>query len=286
MMRLVTFRAGGEPRLGVAVDGGVADLARWLPGPAALADVFQSPALSRVRAQAAGSPADYRLDEIEFLPPVHGAEKIICVGINYPARATEYRNKNLESAYPNLFARFPGSFTGHDQPIIRPRASEQLDYEGEIVLVIGRAGRHIPKAEALGYLGGFTLGNEGTVRDWVTHGSRNVTQGKNFDASGSIGPWVVLAADCPPGQPLDLETRVNGIVRQKDSSSRLLWGFAELIEYISTFTTLRPGDLIFSGTPTGSGSHATPPVWLRPGDVVEVEASGIGVLRNTVADES
>ncbi len=285
MMRLVTFRAGGEPRLGVAVDGGVADLARWLPGTAALADVFQSPALHRVRAEAAGSRADYRLDEIEFLPPVRGAEKIICVGINYPARAAEYRDKNLKSAYPNLFARFPGSFTGHDQPIIRPRASEQLDYEGEIVLVIGRTGRHIPKAEALGYIGGLTLGNEGTVRDWVTHGSRNVTQGKNFDASGSIGPWVLLAAGYPPGQPLNLETRVNGIVRQKDSSSRLLWGFAELIEYISTFTTLRPGDLIFTGTPTGSGSHATPPVWLRPGDVVEVEASGIGVLRNTVADE-
>jgi 2-keto-4-pentenoate hydratase/2-oxohepta-3-ene-1,7-dioic acid hydratase in catechol pathway len=247
--------------------------------------VFQPGALDQAR-EASGAAADYALDEIEFLPPVHGAEKIICIGINYPARAAEYRDGKRDSAYPNLFARFPGSFIGHGQPLIRPRASEQLDYEGEIVLVIGRAGRHVPRQDALGYIGGLTLGNEGTVRDWVTHGSRNVTQGKNFDSSGSIGPWVVPAADLPPDRPLSLQTRVNGTVRQKDSSDRLLWGFAELIEYISTFTTLRPGDLIFTGTPTGSGSHATPPAWLRPGDAVEVEVPEIGVLRNTVTDEA
>lgn len=293
-MQLVTFMVptdtapglSGQERLGVAVDGGIADLERWLPGrPAKLSAVFEPGALDQARNAASTAAADYAIEDIEFLPPVAGAEKIICVGINYPARAAEYRDRSKGSAYPNLFARFPGSFTGHDQPLARPRVSEQLDYEGEIVLVIGRTGRHVPREDALGYIGGFTLGNEGTVRDWVTHGSRNVTQGKNFDRSGSIGPWVVPAADLPPG-PLGLETRVNGVVRQKDSSGRLLWGFAELIEYISTFTTLRPGDLIFTGTPTGSGSHATPPAWLRPGDVVEVQVPQIGLLRNTIEDES
>jgi 2-keto-4-pentenoate hydratase/2-oxohepta-3-ene-1,7-dioic acid hydratase in catechol pathway len=285
-MRLVTFAVAGTPGLGVIVDGGVASLERWLRGRPALADVLQPGVLDQVRAAAPAAAADYPLDEIEFRPPVLGAEKIICVGINYPARAAEYSRGPRDSAYPNLFARFPGSFAGHDQPLVRPRVSQQLDYEGEIVLVVGRPGRHVPRADALGYIGGLTLGNEGTVRDWVTHGSRNVTQGKNFDRSGSIGPWVVPAADLAPGQLLELETRVNGVVRQKDSSDRLLWGFAELIEYISTFTTLRPGDLIFTGTPTGSGSHAAPPVWLRPGDIVEVEAPGIGVLRNTIVDET
>ncbi len=154
---------------------------------------------------------------------------------------------------------------------MRPKVSDKFDYEGEIVLVIGKEGRHIPQDKALSHIGGLTLGNEGSVRDWLRHGTLNVTQGKNFDASGSLGPWIVPADDLDPGKPLRVTTKVNGELRQDDTTDRLTWGFAWLINYISTFATLKPGDLIWTGTPTGAGGHQNPPQWLKPGDVVEVE---------------
>src|SRR6185436_8733392 len=160
--------------------------------------------------------------------------------------------------------------------------SEQLDYEGEIVLVIGRGGRRIARAEALGHVAGLTLANEGTVRDWVRHGKFNVTQGKNFDASGSMGPWLVSAAEIDFDRPLHLTTRVNGEVRQDDTTASMMFDFAALIEYISTFTTLTAGDLILTGTPTGAGARFDPPRWLKPGDVVEVSVAEIGTLSNRV----
>ena len=220
-----------------------------------------------------------------MLPPVLAPEKIICVGINYPERSAEYKDNREPPKYPNLFCRFPNSLVGHDQPIVRPKVSDKFDYEGEIVLVIGKEGRHIPQDKALSHIGGFTLGNEGSVRDWLRHGTLNVTQGKNFDNSGSLGPWIVPAYDLDPAKPLRVTTKVNGELRQDDTTDRLTWGFAWLINYISTFTTLKPGDLIWTGTPTGAGGHQNPPNWLKPGDVVEVEVPEIGVLRNTVADE-
>ena len=170
--------------------------------------------------------------------------------------------------------------------MVRPAASVELDYEGELVLVIGAEGRNIKPENAAAFVGGVTIGNEGTVRDWVQHGTKNVTQGKNFDGSGSIGPWVVLASEIDLNTPFVIETRVNGEVRQHDSTDHLTWGISELISYISSFTTLRPGDLIFTGTPTGaSGSHHHPPKWLVPwANVVEVEISNIGSC-NTVTDE-
>jgi 2-keto-4-pentenoate hydratase/2-oxohepta-3-ene-1,7-dioic acid hydratase in catechol pathway len=151
--------------------------------------------------------------------------------------------------------------------------------------VIGREGRHVPRESALSMIGGVTLGNEGSVRDWLRHGTLNVTQGKNFDKSGSLGPWMVTSDEADPAKPISLTTRVNGELRQQDSTDRLTWGFAWLINYISTFATLKPGDLIWTGTPTGAGVHKNPAVWLKPGDVVEVAAPQIGVLRNTVVDE-
>jgi 2-keto-4-pentenoate hydratase/2-oxohepta-3-ene-1,7-dioic acid hydratase in catechol pathway len=178
------------------------------------------------------------------------------------------------------------SLVGTGQPIVRPKVSERLDYEGEVLLVIGRQGRHVPKERALSMIGGLTLGNEGSVRDWLRHGTLNVTQGKNFDKSGSVGPWIVTSDELDPSRPLRLTTRVNGELRQDDSTDRLIWGFAWLINYISTFATLLPGDLIWTGTPTGAGVHRTPPTWLKPGDVVEVEVKEIGVLRNHVVDEA
>ena len=275
-MRLATFKANGRTSYGAMTDTGVIDLGRKLPKYPTLLDVFRAEAIAEARAAAKGAP-DHELADIEFLPPLPAPEKIICVGINYPERDTEYKDRVAEKPkYPNLFVRFPPSLVGHGQPIVRPKVSERFDYEGEIVLVIGREGRHVPVESALSLIGGLTLGNEGSVRDWLRHGTLNVTQGKNFDRSGSLGPWIVPADELDPGKPLQLRTRVNGELRQDDTTDRLTWGFAWLINYISTFTTLRPGDLIWTGTPTGAGGHQTPPKWLKPGDVVEVEVPEIG----------
>jgi 2-keto-4-pentenoate hydratase/2-oxohepta-3-ene-1,7-dioic acid hydratase in catechol pathway len=284
-MRLASFKVNGSPSYGAVTDSGIVDLARKLPTYPTLLDVFRAGAIGEARAVAAGA-ADHKLADVELLPPIMAPEKIICVGINYPERATEYKDRAaVQPKYPNLFVRFPGSLVGSGAPIVRPKVSEKFDYEGEIVLVIGREGRHIPQEQALSHIGGLTLGNEGSVRDWLRHGTLNVTQGKNFDNSGSLGPWVVPADDLDPARPLHLMTRVNGELRQDDTTDRLTWGFAWLINYISTFATLKPGDLIWTGTPTGAGGHQTPPNWLKPGDVVEVEVPEIGVLKNAVVDE-
>ena len=287
-LRLISFTIEGAARFGVAVDAGVVDLTERLKGRyASLLDLIRGgkPALADARKAAAVGAPDHRLSDIAFLPPVVAPEKIVCVGINYPERNEEYKDGREKPKYPNLFVRFPGSLVGHEQALVRPKVSEKFDYEGEIVLVIGREGRNVPRESALGMVYGLTLGNEGSVRDWLRHGTLNVTQGKNFDRSGSLGPWIVPADDVDPGRPLHLMTRVNGELRQDDSTSRLTWDFSWLIEYITKFATLKPGDLIFTGTPVGAGGHQTPPAWLKPGDVLEIEVPEIGVLRNTVVDE-
>jgi 2-keto-4-pentenoate hydratase/2-oxohepta-3-ene-1,7-dioic acid hydratase in catechol pathway len=283
-MRLATFRVNGRTSYGAVTGNGIVDLGRKLKYPSLL-DLIRAGAIGEARAAATG-PADHALKDVTLLPPVAGAEKIICVGINYADRNAEYSDNRQQGKYPNLFVRFPGSFVGHDQALVRPKVSEKLDYEGEIVLVIGREGRHIPRERALDLVVGLTLANEGTIRDWVRHGTLNVTQGKNWESSGSMGPWVATIDEVDPGKPLHLMTRVNGAMRQDDTTARLIWDFPELIRYISTFTRLKPGDLILTGTPTGAGTHADPPVWLKPGDVLEIEVPEIGVLRNTVVDEA
>ena len=283
-MRLATFKANGRTSFGAVTDGGIVDLGRKLTKYPTLLDVLRGQAVGEARAAATGA-ADYQMKDVTFLPPLLTPEKIICVGINYPERSAEYKDNREPPKYPNLFCRFPTSLVGHEQPIVRPKVSDKFDYEGEIVLVIGKEGRHIPKESALAHIGGLTLGNEGSVRDWLRHGTLNVTQGKNFDASGSLGPWIATGDEVDPGKPLRVMTRVHGELRQDDTTDRLTWGFAWLINYISTFATLKPGDLIWTGTPTGAGGHHTPPKWLKPGDVVEVEVPEIGVLRNAVVDE-
>jgi len=285
-MRLATFAANGRISYGAVTAAGIVDLGRRLSGKyPTLVDLLRADALGEARGIAAGA-ADHAPDDVSLLPPLPGGEKIICVGINYADRNAEYRDSRQQSKYPNLFVRFPGSFVGHEQPLVRPKVSEKLDYEGEIALVIGAEGRNVPRERASAMIAGLTLANEGTIRDWVRHGTLNVTQGKNFDASGSIGPWVTTADEVDPSKPLHLVTRVNGEVRQDDTTERLIWDFPELIRYISMFTTLKAGDLILTGTPTGSGSHAEPPVWLKPGDVLEIEVPEIGILRNPVVDET
>jgi 2-keto-4-pentenoate hydratase/2-oxohepta-3-ene-1,7-dioic acid hydratase in catechol pathway len=284
-MRLASFKANGRASYGAVTGTGIIDLGRKLSKYPTLLDLLRAQAMSEARAAAQGLP-DHQVKDVEMLPPISAPDKNICVGINYPERSAEYKDSREAPKYPNLFCRFPTSLVGTGQPIVRPKVSDKFDYEGEVVLVIGKEGRHVPRASALSWIGGFTLGNEGSVRDWLRHGTLNVTQGKNFDRSGSVGPWIVTTDELDPGKPLHLTTRVNGELRQQDSTDRLTWGFAWLINYISTFATLKPGDLIWTGTPTGAGVHRNPSVWLKPGDVVEVEVPEIGVLRNPVVDET
>jgi 2-keto-4-pentenoate hydratase/2-oxohepta-3-ene-1,7-dioic acid hydratase in catechol pathway len=275
---------GGAPGWGAVVDGGIVDLARRTRFASVL-DVLHAGALSEVVESARGAQADVPLDKVTLRAPVIGPEKILCIGVNYANRNAEYKDNSDLPKYPSMFFRVPGSFVGHDQPILRPPESTQLDYEGEIVLVIGKGGRRIAKERALDHVAGFTLCNEGTIRDWTRHGKFNVTQGKNFDATGSIGPWLVTRDEIDPARPLHLTTRVNGEVRQDDTTASLIFSFADLIAYITSFMSLTPGDMIVTGTPTGAGARFDPPRWLVPGDVVEVAVPEIGTLRNRVAQE-
>lgn len=283
--RFASFSAGGDRLYGVVVDGGVIALSASFPAWPTLRDVIAADGLGSLADAAEGRPITHRDGEFAFEIPVPNPEKIICVGVNFPDRNAEYKDGQAAPPNMSLFVRFPRSFTGHGEPLIRPPESHQLDYEGEIAIVIGRGGRRIPEADALGYVAALTLCNEGTIRDWVRHAKFNVTQGKNFDRSGAMGPWIVPYRD--PAQILDvrLATRVNGEVRQDDRTSRMLFPVARQIAYVSTFTTLVPGDIIVTGTPTGAGARFDPPRFLAPGDIVEVEAEGIGILRNRVEDE-
>jgi 2-keto-4-pentenoate hydratase/2-oxohepta-3-ene-1,7-dioic acid hydratase in catechol pathway len=286
-MRLASFRAGDRTSYGIVTERGVTDLGKRLAGTyPTMMDLIRGGAPALAAARAVGDGVDVPLDQIEYALPVPAPEKIICVGINYPERMGEYDDGREKPKYPNLFVRFPGSLVGHEQPIVRPKHSDKFDYEGEIVIVIGKSGRDIPREDALDHVFGLTLGNEGSLRDWIRHGTLNVTQGKNFDRSGALGPWIVPADELAPGGPLRVMTRINGELRQDDTTDRLTWDFAELIRYITMFATLNPGDLLFTGTPVGAGGHQKPPKWLVPGDLVEVEVPQIGVLRNRVIDEA
>jgi 2-keto-4-pentenoate hydratase/2-oxohepta-3-ene-1,7-dioic acid hydratase in catechol pathway len=215
--------------------------------------------------------------------PIRGT-RYFCIGVNYPDRNEEYKDGSERPKYPSIFIRTHTSFVSHGEPIVRPRESEQLDYEGEIVVVIGKGGRRIPQGTALSHISGYSCANEGSVRDWLRHSKFNVTQGKNFDRSGSLGPHLVPAEEVGSG-PLRVVTRVNGEVRQDDTSERMIFSVPYLISYLSTFCSLEPGDVILTGTPSGAGARLTPPKYLRAGDLVEVEISGVGLLSNTVIDD-
>ncbi|MDE2376399.1 fumarylacetoacetate hydrolase family protein [Bradyrhizobium sp.] len=285
--RLATYAVKGTTRYGAVVDGGLVDLsARHGKDYPTLRDVIVAGKLLKFAEEAAGCAPDHAVGDITWLPPVPAPEKIICIGVNYPDRNAEYRDGQDAPKYPSMFMRSPRSFVGHETPLVRPRASHQLDYEGEIVLVIGKAGRHIPESSALDHIAAITLCNEGSVRDWLRHAKFNVTQGKNFDSSGSLGPWLVPYTNEAQIADIRLTTRVNGELRQDDRTSRLIFPFRYLLHYISTFATLVPGDIIVTGTPTGAGARFDPPRYLKPGDVVEVETDGIGTLHNGVVDEA
>jgi len=285
-MRLVSYDVRGRTSYGAVVGDGIVDLRmRLAPQFPTLLDLLHGQELAEAKAAIAGVRADYALADVELLPPVVGPEKILCIGVNYANRNEEYKDNSEQPIYPSMFFRTPGSFVGHERPIVRPKESIQLDYEGEIALVIGKGGRRIPRETALDHIAGLTLANEGTIRDWLRHGKFNVTQGKNFDATGSIGPWMVTVDEIDLKKPRHLPTKVNGEIRQSDSTANMIFDYSYLLSYISTFSALTPGDVILTGTPTGAGARFDPPRWLAPGDVLEIDVPEIGTLRNTVVAE-
>ena len=285
-MRLLSFAVGDYVSFGAVSGDAIVDVGRLLGEQhRTLGTVLRAGELHRAVSLGATSKPTIALDEIRYLPTVPDPEKIICIGINYGNRHGEYKDGGEAPQYPSVFMRTPGSLVGHLEPIWNPPESQQLDYEGEIVLVIGKAGRRIAAANAWQHVAGLTLMNEGSVRDWLRHSKFNVTPGKNFERSGSLGPWLVTADELAPGAELHLMTRVNGELRQDDTTAKLIFSFARLIEYLSSFMRLTPGDLIATGTPTGAGARFDPPKYLRGGDTVEVHVPEIGTLRNVVIDE-
>lgn len=281
-LKLASFTADGKAHWG-AIEGDEAVAAEGLYGEyPTLLDFIQSEAdWSRV-APALGA----RFSDFVYDIPLTNPGKIICVGVNFPDRNAEYKDGQEAPPHMSLFPRFASSFTGAEQPLIRPPENHTLDYEGELVVVIGRGGRRISQSDAPKHIAALSICNEGTIRDWVRHAKFNVTQGKNWDRSGAIGPWLVPFSDPWQIENAQITTRVNGDIRQEDNTARMLFPIREQIEYISTFTTLHAGDMIVTGTPTGAGARFDPPRYLKPGDVVEVEVSGVGTLRNTVEDET
>jgi 2-keto-4-pentenoate hydratase/2-oxohepta-3-ene-1,7-dioic acid hydratase in catechol pathway len=286
-MRLASWRKDGAESFGlVRPDGMLVDLKQALGAAYPdLKTLLAAGALDKARGAAETAPSAGRAGEVTLLPPVPNPGRILCVGVNYPERNAEYKDGSAAPKYPSLFVRFPGSLVGHDTPIERPPESVEFDYEGEVAMIIGKAGRRIPEARALEHIGALTLMNEGTLRDWVRHGKFNVTPGKNFERSGAAGPWAVTLDETGPIDGLTLVTRVNGEETQRGHTGTLSFSFTHIIRYISTFMTLEPGDMIATGTPPGTGGRRNPPVWLKPGDVVEIECAAIGVLRNRVVDE-
>jgi 2-keto-4-pentenoate hydratase/2-oxohepta-3-ene-1,7-dioic acid hydratase in catechol pathway len=277
-MKLITFNGS---RIGAVIEDNVYDLTSRLD----FTDMREALDDPEAIANAVHTAPDAHFGQIVLELPITNPGRIFCIGVNYMNRNEEYKDGTDAPKNPSLFVRGPRSFAPHEGDMLIPPESEQLDYEGEIVLVIGKQGRRIPEAQAMDHVAGLTIMNEGTIRDWVRHAKFNVTQGKNWDFSGGLGPWIETDLSGIDVTDMKIETRVNGEVRQKDTTASMAFPFAKIVNYVSTFTMLEPGDLIATGTPTGAGARFDPPIWLKPGDVVEVEVEGVGTLRNTVARE-
>ena len=282
-MKFATYAAGGDIHYGAVTPEGMIALSPHFPHWPTLHDAVAAGGLASL-AQAAKTHAVTHTDyTYEMVLP--NAPRILCVGVNFPDRNAEYKDGSAQPKYMSLFPRFASGFTGHERPLIRPPENHTLYYEGEVAVVICNAGRLIRAEDAYDHIAALTLCNEGTIRDWVRHAKFNVTQGKNWDRSGSMGPWLVPFTDAAQLDEARIVTRVNGEVRQDDVLKRMMFPIREEIAYISTFMTLQPGDIIVTGTPTGAGARFDPPRYLKPGDTVEIEVEGIGILRNGVEDE-
>jgi 2-keto-4-pentenoate hydratase/2-oxohepta-3-ene-1,7-dioic acid hydratase in catechol pathway len=279
-LRLASFQSAGRAGYGLVLESGIVDLRPRLEATPDLRSLLAG-GVERASAFLSERP-DLGLDAVAWRAVIPEPSQIYCIGLNYRAHAAEVSRPVGDR--PVVFVRVAASQTGHGAPIIRPRVSRQLDYEGELAVIIGRAGRHITQADALDHIAGYSIYNDASVRDWQRH-TTQYTPGKNFPATGAFGPWMVTSDEIIDPARLELTTRLNGEVVQHTSTSDMIFSIPEIVAYLSTFSELRPGDVIITGTPSGVGSMRDPPLWLAPGDIVEVEIPGIGTLMNSVADE-
>lgn len=282
-MRLISFSKDGNDGFGIVVGDGVIDAGARLKNEfASLREVLMAGALNLLHGMEGLEP-DLALEAIEFLPVIPDpAAKFLCVGVNYMPHIREMGREPPE--YPVIFVKFATSMVGHGVPMVRPLASEKYDFEGEVAVIIGKTARHVRREDAYDYVAGYSCINDGSLRDYQRH-TMQWTPGKNFYRSGAFGPWMVTSDEQPDPARFHLQTRLNGEVMQDESVAELCIDIPRLIEYCSTWTQLEPGDVISTGTPGGVGAGRDPQVWMKAGDVVEVDIRGIGVLRNTVVDE-
>jgi 2-keto-4-pentenoate hydratase/2-oxohepta-3-ene-1,7-dioic acid hydratase in catechol pathway len=280
-MKLATFSTAKGASYGAVVDKGIVDLGRRLGNR-------YPDLLSLVAADAFGEAAkllnekiDFKTAEVTWLPVIPNPGKIICVGLNYQDHVVETGRDNTEQ--PAIFLRLPESQVGHMQPIVRPRESTHMDFEAEIAVIVGKAGRRITQKDAWSHIAGYSCYNDGSVRDWQRH-TVQWTAGKNFARTGGFGPWMVTADEIPPGTKMTLSCRLNGERMQHATTEQMIFKIPKIIEYVSTWTTLQPGDVLVTGTPGGVGARRTPPVWMKPGDKVEIEIDKVGILENSIAD--
>lgn len=283
-MKLVSYRDARGETFGLVRDGAIVDLGRLGGGRwPTLRAALEGDAVGRLADEAAGASPAVALDEADLLPVIPLPEKIICVGLNYATHIAEGGREPPK--YPMLFPRWARSQVAHGKPIIVPKASEKLDFEGEMAFVVGKEGRHVPKARAFEHVAGYACYNDGSVRDWQRH-TGQFMPGKNFEQTGGFGPWLVTPDEIADLGACELITRLNGEVMQQARLDDLVFGVPELIEYITTFITLVPGDVVVTGTTGGVGAYREPPVWMKEGDVCEVEVTGIGTLSNPLRNEA
>jgi 2-keto-4-pentenoate hydratase/2-oxohepta-3-ene-1,7-dioic acid hydratase in catechol pathway len=278
-MKLITFAVDGREAFGVVSGDGIVNMTRRL-GHATLRAALTAGAIEEMRKAMRDAKPDHTLSEIKFLPAISNPAKILCAGINYRSHAAE-TGRELPKQ-PSMFIRFTDTLVGHEGEMIRPTVSDNFDFEGELAVVIGRAGRHIKAEHALDHVAGYTCFVDGSVRDYQKF---SVTSGKNFPGTGPLGPWIVTADEIPDPAKLTLMTRLNGNEVQHSGTDLLIYSIPQIIAFCSDFTALSPGDVIATGTPEGVGHSRKPPLWMKPGDVLEVEITGIGVLRSRIVDE-
>jgi 2-keto-4-pentenoate hydratase/2-oxohepta-3-ene-1,7-dioic acid hydratase in catechol pathway len=280
-MKLASYAVDGRNAFGAVIGNAVVTLNERLGGRyPGLRQALAACALADLKKAAEAAPPDHKLADVKLLPPIPDPEKILCAGINYRSHAAE-TGRDLPKQ-PSMFIRLANTLTGHERELIRPSVSQSFDFEGELALVIGRAGRHIPVEQALDHVAGYTCFVDGSVRDYQ---KISVTSGKNFPGTGPLGPWIVTTDEIPDPKRLTLVTRLNGQEVQRSGTDLLIYSVPQIIAFCSDFTPLAPGDVIATGTPEGVGHRRTPPLWMKAGDVLEVEISGIGTLRNRVVDE-
>ncbi|MEM5438753.1 fumarylacetoacetate hydrolase family protein [Paraburkholderia diazotrophica] len=282
-MKLLSFEYAGKTSFGVLRGDRVLDLGEYASDVGhTLQEAIAIGAFGAIATIAERGTALIPLDQVRFLPVIPAPGKILCVGINYASHVKETGREMPK--HPMFFTRFADSQVAHGQPIIRPRASQKLDFEGELAVVIGRTARHVSSENALDFVAGYSCYNDGSVRDWQKH-TIQFTPGKNFPQTGGFGPWLVTTDEIPDPSKLSLTTRLNGEVVQAATTDDLIFSVGDVIAYCSTFTELHAGDVIITGTTGGVGAFREPPLWMKPGDVVEVEISGIGTLLNSIKDE-